>query len=99
MLITSMRSRKGNPVANQFVITEGNKVTFQSYASTIATVDHNKKTISIGEDWDYSKTTDKYRNMFFEGLGFNDISNTTALRKAINKGKYNDYTIIKTWEV
>ena len=99
MLISNMNSKRGNPVANQYVISENNKVTFQSYASTIAIVDYEKKTITIGEDWDYSKTTHKYRNAFFDGLGFTVLNNTADMRKALNKGKYNDFTIIKAWEV
>ena len=93
MLISNMQSSRGNAVANQFIITDGNKVSFQSYASLIATVDHTAKTIELGEDWNYSRTTDKYRNYFFDGLGFHGISSTADLRKAIKAGQYNGYTI------
>lgn len=63
-----MTSRNGNKIANQFVITsnDGNVITFQSYASEIATIDWNHRTITIGRDWDYSTTTGKYRNLFFD---------------------------------
>lgn len=53
-------------VANQFIIESGNKITFQSYASNIATIEvrDGKQIVTIGKDWDYSKTTGKYRNRF-----------------------------------
>ena len=93
MLISNMQSSRGNAVANQFVITDGNKVSFQSYASRIATVDHTAKTIELGEDWHYSRTTDKYRNYFFDGLGFKGLNTTAGMFKAIKAGNYNGYTI------
>lgn len=49
---------------NQFIITGKEGVTFQSYDSTIATIDKNG-TISLGEDWDYSHTTLKHLYLFF----------------------------------
>lgn len=41
MHVTNMNSpRTGKPVANQFIITNGDITVFQSYASTIATIDY-----------------------------------------------------------
>lgn len=57
--------RTGEPVANQFIIEDDNKVVFQSYDSMIAEIDYKSNTLTIGEDWDYSRTTGKYRNAFF----------------------------------
>ena len=74
MHVTNMNSpRTGKPVANQFIITDGDTTVFQSYASTIATIDRKEHTITLGEDWDYSVTTGKYRNLFFEGEGFSHL--------------------------
>ena len=64
--VYNMESPNGNKVANQFVIESDDEsiVSFQSYSSTIATINHNDNTITIGRDWDYSNTTRKYRNAF-----------------------------------
>ena len=82
-------------VCNQFIIEgEGHSV-FQSYSSMIADIDWNNKTISIGADWDYSRTTGKYRNLFFDQMGFHGISTTDGLRKAMKEGTTEGYKIIE----
>lgn len=58
--------RTDREVANQFIIEGEGKVTFQSYNSMIAEIDYNNHTLTIGEDWNYSTTTGKYRNSFFD---------------------------------
>lgn len=74
MHVTNMNSpRTGKPVANQYIITDGDTIVFQSYNSTIATIDRENYTITLGKDWDYSVTTGKYRNLFFESEGFHDL--------------------------
>jgi hypothetical protein len=49
---------------NQFIIhdDEGNEF-LQSYDSIIVKID-NQGNISLGNNWDYSKTTGKYRNLY-----------------------------------
>ena len=42
MKVSNMISNKGNKIANQFIITDGNKETFQSYNSTIVVKDRDK---------------------------------------------------------
>jgi len=50
-------------IVNQFIIQiEGNFTLFQSYKSPIAMFKGGKT--FIFKDWDYSKTTGKYRNIF-----------------------------------
>ncbi|BAQ94176.1 hypothetical protein HOQ51_gp42 [uncultured phage_MedDCM-OCT-S35-C6] len=69
MKVKNMISRKGNAVANQFIIDDDNGNTFfQSYKSIIAKVNFDgvflDKTF-----WDYSATTAKYRREFLnEGV-------------------------------
>lgn len=65
MLVSNMRSLKGNAVPNQYVIHTNGDVIFQSYNSTIAIV-HNG-CVTLGCDWDYSRTTMKYLKIFLEG--------------------------------
>jgi len=60
-----VNSNTGRNVINQLVIKGENKVTFQSYDSTIAILDEAKNTLTIGKNWDYSNTTRKW---FYEFL-------------------------------
>jgi hypothetical protein len=86
MTVENMRSpRTGAKVANQFIIRDGCKIVFQSYESTIAEINHDNHTVTIGEDWDYSVTTGKYRNVFFEDMGFLRLANKQGLKKAIEQ--------------
>ena len=50
-------------VKNQFVISDNGNTYFQSYNSIIVKRDINNK-ITLGNNWDYSKTTGRYRNLF-----------------------------------
>jgi hypothetical protein len=58
-----MISSKHNPIANQFIITDGNSTIFQSYRSVIAKI-QDGKTYLDEKYWNYSNTTSKYRNKF-----------------------------------
>lgn len=51
-------------VKNQFVIEDDDKITFQSYESTVAIYDRKKHLLTLGKNWDYSTTTRKYLYMF-----------------------------------
>ena len=67
MTVENMVStRTGNTVANQFVITDGNTLTFQSYESEIMNVNVPNRVMIIHPDWNYSRTTAKYRKAFLE---------------------------------
>ena len=94
MHVKNMLSSNGNYVPNQFIITDGERITFQSYNSTIIEIDRKKKTLTIFLDYNYSMTTGKYRNMFLADNGFYGLSNIKDLNKAIEAGSYNDYKII-----
>lgn len=61
--VKNIYSRKGNPIPNQFIITTGKSVIFQSYNSVIVKRT-SKNTYLDSYYWDYSKTTGKYRNIF-----------------------------------
>ena len=50
-------------VVNQFVISDGGNEYLQSYNSIIVKRDINNN-ITLGQNWDYSKTTGKYRNLY-----------------------------------
>ena len=61
--VQNMTSKKGNKIANQFVIYTDTGSIFQSYNSSIVKIDSGK-TYLDKNTWDYSKTTGKYRNIF-----------------------------------
>ena len=74
-------NRSGRPVANQFIIYTSKGRYFQSYDSVIAFKD-NKGNVTLDlDDWDYSRTTGKYRNEFLgEGIA--------ETRSKIESGRY-----------
>lgn len=97
MTVRNMESASsGRKVPNQFIIRDNatSRTTFQSYNSMIVTIDYQNNTISLGENWDYSMITSKYRNQFFEEQGFSDLASTKGLMDALKTGKYEDWTII-----
>lgn len=94
MKVTNITNGRGRKVPNQFIITDGNVYTFQSYESVIAIVDFNNSTITIGSNWNYSTTTSKYRNRFFAGLGLDELSDIVGVREAIKAGSVAGYKVI-----
>lgn len=94
MKVTNITDNRGRKVANQFIITDGNVYTFQSYNSVIAIVDFDNSIITIGNDWDYSTTTSRYRNKFFETLGLDELSDTASMRAAIKNGEVAGYKVV-----
>ena len=79
--VENMKSLNNNDIPNQFIIRGNDFILFQSYNSPIALI---KNGITyIFKDWDYSKTTGKYRNQF---LG--------KLKETLNKLKTGVYVAI-----
>lgn len=95
MQVRNMFSSRGNKVANQFIIEGDGIAIFQSYESTIAKVDYNKREIEIYKDWDYSPTTGKYRNAFFDDY-FSPLNNKKAIERAFEIAKINGYALINS---
>ena len=93
MKVHNMKSDKGNVIANQFIIEDESKICFQSYDSMIVTIDHDTKTITIGKDWDYSKTTGKYRNKFLSKYFDIALGTKAGLEYWIEQGKIGEYYI------
>lgn len=84
--------------ANQFLIhDEKNDVVYlQSYDSTVAKIDMARNTnvvspygyikiITLGYDWDYSKTTSTHVFAFLEKYGNVSFSNVSNKRQYVNK--------------
>ena len=64
MNVQNLTSNQGNKIANQFEVTTKKGRYFQSYESMIVFIPSNGGKIQLGEDWNYSQTTSKYRNIF-----------------------------------
>ena len=62
MKVRNMTGRTGREVANQFIIEDVGRRIFQSYNTVIAIVSWDK--VELDHNWDYSRTTSKYRNEF-----------------------------------
>ena len=95
MKVRNMESpRTGREVANQFIIEGDGKTIFQSYNSTIAVIDWNEKTVKIGDDWNYSTTTGKYRNAFFYDNDFSDMSNSKDMNQIMKKVDEDGFALV-----
>lgn len=66
---------------NQYLIRNGKEIIFQSYNSEIAKIDE-KGNLTLGIDWDYSKTTSKHLYLFLEDY-------FSCLKKEIQENIYN----------
>ena len=92
----------GRAIPNQFVIDEINdnygnidKEVFQSYDSTIIEIDYVHDVIAVHDDYNYSKTTGKYRNQFFADNWLPELATLKGLEEAIKAGKFNNYAVIR----
>lgn len=95
MKVENMTSASGNKVANQFIITNGNTTTFQSYDSTICEIvkAENGKSllgfdllVRFGRDWDYSRTTSKYLHQFLSENRIMGLDTKKDIEDAIERG-------------
>lgn len=91
-MISQLINKQGNAVKNQFIITNGDVITFQSYQSQIVAVDEKNKTIIFYPDYNYSQTTSKYRNQFLSDILGTEI-NSRVIGKMIVDGVYKDYRV------
>lgn len=95
MKVEQMINDRGNGAMNQFIISGDGKIVFQSYKSMIAEVDFNNHTITFGEDWDYSVTTGKHRNIFFRDYArFDELTTKKGVEKAIKDGYCGNYKVL-----
>lgn len=67
--ISNFISKKGNYIANQFIIETNTTTIFQSYQTIIAKKDKKSGKITLDNDYNYSRTTAKYLRSFLnEGI-------------------------------
>lgn len=67
---------------NQYVITDGGNIFFQSYSSLIAKIDKKGK-VTLFKDWDYSNTTMRHLYMFLKE--YSSIDTKYLYKKGIEK--------------
>lgn len=77
---------------------ENGKITIISYSSKILELDTVNKVITFYEDWKYSNTTSRHRNLFFRNIGYLELDSTSKVEEALKSG---NITInnIKTYKV
>jgi len=68
MKVRNMENTNGNAIKNQFIITDLDKITFQSYDTMIIEMDKEEKTIKINRNFSDSATTNKYACRFMSNL-------------------------------
>ena len=89
--IENIISNNGNVIPNQFIIYEDNgDITFQSYDSIICQIRDGalgyEKVIVFGSDWNYSTTTNKYRNKFLMDNDLSILATTKDVKEALERG-------------
>lgn len=98
MKVRNMTSANtGREIANQFIIEDENRTLFQSYSSPIVEIDREKKVITVFEDYNYSRTTGKYRNQFMYGQGFRDMDNLKGFNYYMELGAIGNFEIKKAF--
>ena len=95
MKVRNMESaRSHRPVANQFIIKDGNRTMFQSYRSPIVEINWATRLIAVYPHWDYSVTTGKYRNQFMEDEGFDEMASKAGFEKCMKDGKCGCFDVV-----
>lgn len=59
---------------NQFIMEDDKKTIFQSYDSIIAIFDKKTRDLTLGCDWDYSRTTLKHLYIFLRDVIYYDMT-------------------------
>ena len=90
-MVANLINDRGNAVKNQFVITEGNMIAFQSYSSRVCEIVKPcgmgyDALVRFGRDWDYSQTTSKHLYNFLRQNGMEILASKQAIKEAIDRG-------------
>ena len=90
-MIANLINDRGNAVKNQFVITEGNTIAFQSYNSRICEIVKPcgmgfDALVKFGRDWNYSQTTAKHLYSFLRQNNLEILASKQAIEEAIERG-------------
>ena len=80
MVVENLTSHRGNKVPNQFRIETEDTIIFQSYDSVIVKIVNNEVFLDA-KYWDYSNTTNKYRNLFLR-------EDTATIKRKVKENIY-----------
>ena len=86
MKVSQLYNNRGRAVANQFIIEGEGKTQLQSYSSLVVSIDGSRN-ITLGPDWDYSRTTMRAVSQFLRDNGF-EGGTAKDIRKALKVGQY-----------
>lgn len=90
MKVQSLINSNGNAVANQFVITDGTDINFQSYDSMVVSIRKGglgfDRVVVFGRDWDYSRTTMRHVANFLRTYGLDVLASAKDIREALERG-------------
>lgn len=90
--------RSGRAVANQFVITTDNEITFQSYESIVAIYNRQTKVVKIYNDIaNFSRTTAKFFRQFlavYIPFLFSEGEELKQIIKAVKNSSPHDLTFV-----
>ena len=90
MKVENITNKQGNKVANQFIISDGNKTAFQSYDSLICEIENG--CITFTKAYNYSSTTSKHRNTFLSDFLGCDIK-TVDVENMIKREYFQGYKV------
>ena len=90
-MVSNLINDRENAVRNQFIITEGNTIAFQSYNSRVCEIVKPcgmgfDVLVRFGRDWNYSQTTAKHLYNFLRQNGFEILASKQAIEEAIERG-------------
>ena len=101
MKIDNLVNEKGNRVANQFIIKNGNIVAFQSYDSMVCEIRPAsmgfEKVVVLGKDWDYSRTTTKHLGNFLRQNNLEFLAGAKNIREALERGYARHNEAVAVW--
>ena len=93
MDVKNIINSRGTSVKNQFIITDGNNETFQSYDSVICEVNRDNRIVTLYPKWDYSNTTSRYLYQFLNER-FGVKLNKKQVLKLIDSGNIGSFKLV-----
>lgn len=99
-MVANLINNNGRAVANQFVITDGKTIAFQSYDSLICEIRGAgmgfDNVVVLGRDWNYSNTTRKHLYGFLAQNNI-PIENKADVLEALKRGHCRKDEAIAVW--
>lgn len=84
-MVSNLINSNNRTVANQFIISELGSISFQSYNSLVCKIENGR--VTLGRDYDYSRTTMKHLLTFLRDAGHR-VNSIADVRKRIKDGEW-----------